>query len=87
MRQLPESERIVHEYYQAMDERKKATSETQDATASKLKRLVSGTTDIIEKHYKDGEPCELHCDRHVTHPCERCGRTMARGEATVLEFE
>jgi hypothetical protein len=32
--------------------------------------------------YKDGEPCTHRgCAHHMTHPCEVCGRILARGEA------
>lgn len=31
---------------------------------------------------KDGEPCKHPgCAHHMKHPCEVCGRTLARGEA------
>ena len=34
-------------------------------------------------HYKDGDPCNHPgCLNHVEHPCEKCGRTQARGEYT-----
>jgi len=29
---------------------------------------------------RDGEPCSRGCQQHVSHPCEKCGRTQARGE-------
>ncbi len=32
--------------------------------------------------FADREPCSPGCDRHVTHPCEKCGRTMAKGAYT-----
>jgi hypothetical protein len=33
------------------------------------------------KDLKDGEPCQHPgCANHVTHPCECCGRTQARGK-------
>ena len=33
---------------------------------------------------KDGESCQHPgCTNHVTHPCECCGRTQARGEYKV----
>jgi len=30
-------------------------------------------------YVKDGEPCSSGCAQHVTHACEKCGRTQARG--------
>lgn len=31
--------------------------------------------------YRDGEPCEHRgCERHITHPCEWCGRIAASGD-------
>lgn len=66
---------------------KDSQKSTKDATASDVKAIVSGTTESVERHYKHGEPCELNCERHVTHPCERCGRIMAQGEAHFIEFE
>ena len=38
------------------------------------------------KYFKDGEPCSPGCKHHVTHPCEKCGRTMARGETERFDF-
>lgn len=36
---------------------------------------------IEARIYKDGEPCDHKgCASHITHPCECCGRTGARGE-------
>lgn len=30
---------------------------------------------------EDGEPCQhLGCERHISHPCECCGRIGARGK-------
>lgn len=30
--------------------------------------------------YEDGQPCKHHgCKNHISHPCEGCGRTGARG--------
>lgn len=37
--------------------------------------------------YKDGEPCKYPgCAHHVTHPCEACGRIMARGDFTMPKW-
>lgn len=40
--------------------------------------------------YRDGEPCPHRgCKKHITHPCEGCGRIAAQGEAkikTLLEL-
>ncbi len=33
---------------------------------------------------EDGEPCSNFCELHVTHPCEKCGRKMARGRYTPM---
>ena len=31
--------------------------------------------------YKDREPCShIGCERHITHPCEHCGRINAKGK-------
>lgn len=33
----------------------------------------------IRKRYKDGEPCgHPNCLRHLSHPCEVCGRIGGR---------
>ena len=35
-------------------------------------------------YYRSGQPCDHPgCASHVSHPCERCGRIAARGEATI----
>lgn len=34
--------------------------------------------------YKDGQPCGLGCDSHVSHPCENCGRIRADMGQTVI---
>ncbi len=44
---------------------------------------------IIESVYKeielkDGQPCSHQgCERHISHPCEVCGRIGARGDKIV----
>lgn len=45
-----------------------------------------GKITSLEKHYKDGEPCSHSCLHHASHPCERCGRIGAKGEAIILNF-
>ena len=33
----------------------------------------------------DGQPCKHKgCEKHITHPCEGCGRIGAKGEVTVI---
>jgi len=43
---------------------------------------------IIEKErsgYKDGEPCgHIGCAKHITHPCEGCGRIGSREEIRAV---
>lgn len=37
--------------------------------------------------YKDGEECNhTGCKNHVTHPCEGCGRTEAKGELKLPKW-
>lgn len=37
--------------------------------------------------YEDGEPCgHFGCERHVSHPCEGCGRINARGESRIMDI-
>lgn len=38
---------------------------------------------LTERLYHDREPCSLTCANHISHPCDRCGRVAARGEASV----
>ncbi len=37
--------------------------------------------------YRDGEPCShIGCERHMTHPCEYCGRINAQGEVRKFDW-
>ena len=45
---------------------------------------VTGYT--IKKMLLDGEPCDhVGCLRHITHPCENCGRVA--GKISTIGFE
>lgn len=40
----------------------------------------------MSRELKDGEPCaHPGCDRHLTHPCEVCGRVGARSSKLAPE--
>lgn len=37
------------------------------------------------KTIPDGTPCSPGCQGHMSHPCEKCGRTLCKGEVTISE--
>jgi hypothetical protein len=34
-------------------------------------------------YVEDGQPCSVNCEKHRTHPCEKCGRIEAKGIVTL----
>jgi hypothetical protein len=55
-------------------------------TDTEMKEKPVSVDGFVIRKYVDGEPCQRNCERHVTHPCERCGRIMARGNIDLKEF-
>lgn len=47
------------------------------------KNPLQSYTQITIQKFGDGQPCSPNCERHISHPCEKCGRIEARGTVTL----
>lgn len=55
-------------------------------TDEKFFRVVKNTS-VVLRVIQDGEPCpHTGCVRHITHPCEVCGRTGGVGRVWVVRL-